>query len=201
VHDAFHSTGFEIARNMVLFLALVFWLGLAFWVFRDARRRVDDPWLVGTATLLALVAPYVGAVVYLLFRPPEILDDVRARDLELRALEERLVRRTPHCPVCRAEVEPGYLVCPVCTTRLRQPCASCSAPLEPLWQTCPYCATPVGGTLTQLEPPAEDLEAQLTAEAAASGKAAARARPARAPKKAKAKTGARGSEPSRPRGR
>src|SRR3954466_493805 len=87
--DIFHSTAFDVARNLTLFLAVVFWLGLAYWVYRDARRRVDDPWLVGTATLLALVVPYAGAVVYLLFRAPETLDDVRSRELELRALEER----------------------------------------------------------------------------------------------------------------
>ena len=27
-----------------------------------------------------------------------------------------------HCPVCRAEVDENFLVCPVCTTRLRQAC-------------------------------------------------------------------------------
>ncbi len=36
-----------------------------------------------------------------------------------------------------------FLVCPVCTTRLKQACASCGAPLEPLWQVCPYCETPI----------------------------------------------------------
>ena len=48
----FHSTAFEVARNLTLFFVVLLWLGLAFWVHRDARRRIDDPWLVGTATLL-----------------------------------------------------------------------------------------------------------------------------------------------------
>ena len=30
--------------------------------------------------------------------------------------------RDLHCPVCRAEVEATYLVCPVCTTKLKQAC-------------------------------------------------------------------------------
>ena len=178
MHDALHSTAVEVVRNTVVFLAIVFWLGLAYWVFRDARRRIDDPWLVATATLLGLLAPYLGAVIYLLFRPPETLADVRARDVELRALEERLGRRSPECPLCHAGLEPTFLVCPVCTTRLKQACSSCSAPLEPLWQACPYCATRVGGTVEQIEPAAPDLDAALTAEAGATartnGKAASK---------------------------
>jgi predicted amidophosphoribosyltransferase len=45
--------------------------------------------------------------------------------------------------VCRAAVEPEFLVCPVCTTKLKQACVSCKAPLEPLWQVCPFCETPI----------------------------------------------------------
>jgi hypothetical protein len=159
VHGLLHSTAFDVARNVVLVLAVVFWLGLAYSVSRDARRRVDDPWLVGTATLLALAVPYVGAAVYLLFRAPETLDDVHARALEVRALEQRIGIRTPHCPVCRTDVDPSFLVCPVCTTQLKQPCKSCSAALDASWQTCPYCATPV---IVEV-----DLDATLTAEAVA----------------------------------
>ena len=47
------------------------------------------------------------------------------------------------CSVCGCEVEPDFLVCPVCTTKLRPPCTECSKPLEPAWQVRPYCATPV----------------------------------------------------------
>jgi hypothetical protein len=158
LHDAFHSTAFVVARNLTVFLALIFWLALAFWVFKDARRRIDDPWLVGVATLLGLVPPYVGPLVYMLFRPAETIEDVRARRTELRALEEHLGRRRPACPRCRAVVEPDYLVCPVCVTQLKQPCTGCGAPLEPLWQACPYCARPfVAAGL--------DVDAALSAEA------------------------------------
>ena len=124
---------------------------------RDARRRIRDPFLVFVATLLGLAPPYIGPVVYLLFRPSETIADVRSRRAELRALEQQLTRSQPACPVCNSPVEPDFLACPVCTTMLREPCAACKTPLEPLWQLCPYCLTPVG--------PAEmDLDAALTAE-------------------------------------
>jgi Double zinc ribbon len=123
----------------------VFWLALAYWTFKDARRRIADPWLVGMATLLGLV-PILGTLVYMLFRPPEYLEDVRERDLEIKAMEARLSHRELRCPVCRSTVDASFLVCPVCTTRLKQACTNCRAPLEPLWQVCPFCETPIDPT-------------------------------------------------------
>lgn len=157
----FHSTAFEVARTLGLFLVAVIWLGLAYRVYRDARRRVDDSWLVGTATLVGLV-PFAGPLVYLLFRPPETLADVRAREIEVRTLQTRLRARPPACPVCRSAIQADFLLCPVCTTQLKQPCVKCATPLEPLWQACPYCATPVGAQVERL-----DVDAALTAEAVA----------------------------------
>lgn len=185
VHDLFHSTAFQVARNVTLFFVVLFWLGLAYWVHRDARRRIDDSWLVGTATLLGLV-PFVGPLVYLLFRPPETLEDAHARRAEIDALEWQLLKRAPHCPVCHAEVEAAFLVCPVCTTTLKEPCAACAKPLDRLWQACPYCATAVERGATR--PAAFDLDSALTAEALVHGSSgrprAGRARRASAAKRA-----------------
>ena len=140
--DFFDSGTWIFLRDLLLVFAVVFWLAIAYWVFKDARRRIESPWLVGAATLLGLV-PFFGVVIYLLFRPPEYLEEVRERELEIRAMEETLSLQELRCPVCRAQVDPSFLVCPVCTTRLRQACESCKAPLEPLWQICPYCETPI----------------------------------------------------------
>jgi Double zinc ribbon len=146
LHDFFNSGTWLVIRNLTIFFVVVFWLAVGYWVYKDARRRIDDPWLVTMATILGLVPPFVGALVYMLFRPPEYLEDVRERELEIRAMEERLSLRDLQCPVCRAEVEPSFLVCPVCTTRLKQPCANCNQPLEAMWQVCPYCEKPVEST-------------------------------------------------------
>ena len=142
IFSFFSSGTWAVIRNLTLFFVGVFWLATAFWVYKDARRRIEDPWLVGMATILGLVPPFLGALIYMFFRPPEYLDDVRESELEIRAIEQRL-RSREHCPVCRAEVESSYLMCPVCTTKLRQACTSCKAPLEPLWQVCPFCETPI----------------------------------------------------------
>jgi hypothetical protein len=143
VHDFFHSSTWYVMRNLFVFFVVVFWIATVYWVYKDARRRIADPILVWVFTAVGVV-PFIGPLIYMLFRPPEYLEDVRERELEIRAIETRLGARELHCPVCRAEIEGDFLVCPVCTTKLRQPCLNCGRPLERLWQVCPYCETPIG---------------------------------------------------------
>jgi Double zinc ribbon len=140
-----------LLRNLGLAFVVILWLATAFWTFKDARRRIGDPWLVALATVLGFVLPFVGPVIYMFFRPPEYLDDVHERRLEIKAMEQRLEDLDRRCPVCRARVEPNYLVCPVCTTRLKQSCGTCGQPLDALWQVCPHCATPIANALPALE--------------------------------------------------
>ena len=143
VHNFFHSATWALIEAALVLLVLVFWGATVFWVWKDARRRIEDMLLVRAATLLGAIPPFIGPLVYMLFRPPEYLDDVRERELEIRAIESRLGGHNLHCTVCGCAVDPDFLVCPVCTTKLRQACTECSRPLEPSWQVCPYCATPI----------------------------------------------------------
>ncbi len=158
----FDSNTWILARNLAGFLVVVFWLTTAFWVFKDARRRIEDPWLVGMAAVLGLVPPFIGPIVYLFLRPPESIEERRDRELDNRALEERLAEHDLRCPVCRGQVDSSYLVCPVCTTRLKQACSSCGAPLEAIWQACPYCAEPVPPSAALGEEPLQPLRARRT---------------------------------------
>ena len=140
--DFFDSEEWLVIRNVTLFFVVVFWLASAYWVYKDARRRIDDPWLLAMAVALGIFPPFVGPLLYMLFRPPEYLEDIRERDLEIRAMEDSM-DVAERCPVCRAAIEPTFLACPVCTTKLKDSCRRCKAPLEPLWQMCPFCETPV----------------------------------------------------------
>jgi hypothetical protein len=149
-HDFFNSGAWFVIRNLLIFFALVFWAATVWWIYKDAKRRIEDPWLVGVSCLLGVVVPFFGPFIYMLFRPPEYLDDVRERELEISAMEDRLVKRDLHCPVCRTEVDASFLVCPICTTKLKQACVTCKQPLEALWQVCPYCETPVEPTAVAL---------------------------------------------------
>jgi len=145
--SSFFSSGtWFVIRNLLIFFGLVIWIATLYWIYKDAKRRIEDGWFVTMAVLLGVVVPFFGPFIYMLFRPPEYLEDVRERELEIKAMEERLSRRDLYCPVCRAEVGADFLVCPVCTTKLKQACVNCKAPLEALWQVCPYCETPVEPT-------------------------------------------------------
>lgn len=76
----------------------------------------------------------------MIVRPPEYLDDIRERELEMQAAEARLADMNyTLCPHCDYEVEKDFLRCPTCLRKLRDPCGSCGRPLDPAWKICPYC--------------------------------------------------------------
>src|SRR6185437_10809800 len=66
---SFISSGTSHAvLNGLLFFAFVLWLCLGFWTYKDAKRRMEDPLFVGLSVLVALVIPYLGPFIYMLFR-------------------------------------------------------------------------------------------------------------------------------------
>jgi hypothetical protein len=139
-----HNSALNLAVELVILFLVVIWLALVYWTFADARRRIADPLLIGCATLASLF-PFVGTIVYMIVRPPEYLDDVRERELEMQAAEARLAELGYHlCPHCDFEVEKDYLRCPNCMRKLKDPCQSCGRPLDPSWKLCPFCEVEVG---------------------------------------------------------
>jgi Double zinc ribbon len=139
----------NLAVNVLILVLVVIWLALVYWTYADARRRIGDPLLVACATAASLF-PFVGTVVYLIVRPPEYLEDVRERELEIQAAEARLQSmQHQHCQHCGFEVESDFLRCPSCLRRLKEPCSVCSKPLDPRWKICPYCEAEVGQAATE----------------------------------------------------
>jgi Double zinc ribbon len=168
------NDGLNLAVNLLLLFLVVIWLALVYWTFADARRRIADPMLVGCATAASLF-PFVGTIIYLIVRPPEYLEDVRERDLEIAAAQARLESiEHLHCQYCGFEVEKAFLRCPSCLRRLKEPCVVCGKPLDPRWKICPYCEAEVG------QAPAEVRRRPRRAAAAAAGGGAAAPRPASA---------------------
>ena len=159
VHDFFSSGTWQVIRNLLIFFLIVFWLAVGYWVYKDAKRRIEDPVLIAMAVVLGLVPPFIGALVYMLFRPPEYLEDVRERELEIKAMERRLGADSV-CPYCRNPAEASFLSCPHCGTKLKQACRRCKAPLEPSWRLCPYCET----ATVQTPPTAERTRRESTTE-------------------------------------
>jgi hypothetical protein len=133
----------NLAVNLLLLVLVVVWLSLVYWTFADARRRIADPVLIGTATIASLI-PFIGTIVYTILRPPEFLADAREREIETQASELRMRHLTAQsCPRCEHPIERSWLRCPECRQRLKDPCVSCNRPVDPRWALCPYCETPL----------------------------------------------------------
>jgi hypothetical protein len=97
------------------------YVATAFFVWRDARRRSDSVLFQLFALILGFVPPFLGALVYLMVRPPTTLDQERQLALEEQAILE----------VDRDEI-------------VQRPCPSCDRVLRLGWPVCPYCAEEVG---------------------------------------------------------
>ncbi|MBI2683855.1 MAG: zinc ribbon domain-containing protein [Actinobacteria bacterium] len=135
----FNSGLWQFALVLIGLFVVALWLGLAYWTNRDARLRVASAGAVMAFTILALVMPFLGAVLYVVLRPQEYLTDARERVLGLEALERQSYGA--YCPDCDHRIERDYLACPSCLRKLRDPCVRCSRPLDPRWKICPYCET------------------------------------------------------------
>lgn len=137
--------------------------GMAIWTFRDIRARSRDVLAQILATLMVLVLPVVGLVVYLMLRPRETLDEAYEHSLEQEALLQA-IEEPEECPGCGQRVEGAFLYCPDCHTRLKKACSECSKPLRLHWSLCPYCGASV---VPQPVEPASSAREHLTPEAVA----------------------------------
>jgi Double zinc ribbon len=137
------SSGLNLVIDLLILFIVVLYLSLIYWTYADAKRRIEDPILVVCATAASLF-PFVGTIVYMILRPPEYLEDVRERELEVQAAEARL-HEFDHslCPHCDYRVERDFVRCPSCLRKLKERCVSCSRPLDQAWTICPYCETEV----------------------------------------------------------
>jgi RNA polymerase subunit RPABC4/transcription elongation factor Spt4 len=124
--------------------ALLLWLSIIVWVYRDIRERTRDLGLQVLAVFVVMMFfpgfNIPGLALYLMLRPRESLEEAYARSLE----EEALLREIGDegmCPSCRRFVEKGWRLCPFCATQLKDVCSRCEQLLSFNWVACPYCGT------------------------------------------------------------
>ena len=162
-----NSSGLNLAIDLLGLFLVVLYASLVYWTYADARRRILDPMLVGCAVVVSLF-PFVGTVVYIILRPPEYLEDVRERELEMQAAEVRL-QQLDHtvCPHCDHHIERDFLRCPSCMRKLKERCSSCQRPLERTWPICPYCEAEVPGAAKARRPARKRERSETSAPVAA----------------------------------
>ncbi len=117
---------------------VAFSVGLILWVLRDIRSRTRDVLVQIMALLMVIVFNIPGLLLYYLLRPGETLSDAYERSLEEEAILQGLEDRTA-CPGCKQTIQPDFLLCPHCSTKLKKQCASCGKLLNLKWNVCPYC--------------------------------------------------------------
>jgi RNA polymerase subunit RPABC4/transcription elongation factor Spt4 len=152
-----------IARLFQIFLALAgayllaLWFALAVWTYRDITSRSTNPIVQIFSTLIVVLFFAPGAIIYLILRPRETLDEAFQRSMEEEYLVQDL-EEFPLCPSCRRAVREDFVFCPNCHVELRHACASCRRLIDLRWDLCPYCgadqyaAAPVLTELTRDEP-------------------------------------------------
>jgi len=142
------SSGLNLAIDLLILFVAVLYFAAIYWTYADARRRIEDPMLIGCAFVVSLF-PFVGPIVYMVVRPPEYLEDVRQRELETQAAEARVRElEQSSCPHCSYRIDAEFIRCPSCLRKLKERCSNCSRPLDRAWTICPYCEADVPGIAT-----------------------------------------------------
>lgn len=119
---------------------VAFTIALTVWTFRDIRSRSREIFAQLLASLLVLLFNLPGLLLYYLMRPKETLAESYERALAEEALLQDIEEKQS-CPGCKQPIQPDYMVCPNCHTKLRKPCVNCGKLLHLKWNLCPYCGT------------------------------------------------------------
>lgn len=125
----------------IIFVLIIIWLSFVYWTYRDTRLRNNSITAAIFWALIVFLFNFLGLIIYLILRPPEYIEDVRERDLEIERMQLLLDANLSGCPSCGNKVTPDFLICPHCRKKLKNPCISCGKPLEFNWKVCPYCRT------------------------------------------------------------
>lgn len=144
----FDSPVWSFIKYMLYAFLVLMWLALTVWVYNDARRRNNAPGYPRLMAAIALLIPFFGPLLYIAVRPSETLDEQKDRELETLALTREAALR---CGDCGFPTEPGYLICPSCQRKLKEPCPRCSRPIDPRWTACPWCEHQVTNPLLRTD--------------------------------------------------
>lgn len=106
-----------LAVSSVMFIVILALFLMAYFVYKDSKKRGMNPWL--WLLIVVYAQPPIGFIIYLVVR------------------QEKKV--LGYCKSCGKQVENNFTVCPHCGTELKDRCPNCQKAIEDQWNVCPYC--------------------------------------------------------------
>lgn len=121
---------------------VVLWLAAAYWAFRDMQLRTENPiapYLVSAFVIVFTPILFPAAIfAYRIVRPQERIGEIYERNLAEEAMLAE-VEAIRHCPTCDRRVDPDWIICPTCRTRLNRVCPNCARLVGMDWSLCAWC--------------------------------------------------------------
>lgn len=132
----------KLGIQLTVLYWILLWLAAAYWAFRDMQGRSDNalaPYLAAAFIIVFTPILFPLAVfTYRIVRPQERIGDVYERNLAEEAMLAE-IEAIPHCPTCDRRVEPAWIICPTCRTRLNRVCPNCTRLVGLDWSLCAWC--------------------------------------------------------------
>lgn len=126
-------------------LAGILWLYIALMIYKDAEHRYREGakskyyWIV-----VAILLGPVGWLLYLALRPVVDLDESYLQRVEERYLSFES-RGLGYCAKCGNAVDPDFLFCTSCGSKIRERCKKCEHIVEKVYAYCPACGAKMRG--------------------------------------------------------
>ena len=142
VGSIFDNPVIQLGGKVLVAYWVILWLAAAYWAFRDMQSRSDNalaPYLA--ATFIIVFTPIVfplAVFTYRIVRPQERIGDVYERNLAEEAMLAE-IEAIQHCPSCDRRVDPNWIICPTCRTRLNRVCPNCNRLVGLDWSLCAWC--------------------------------------------------------------
>ncbi|HEY4227678.1 MAG TPA: zinc ribbon domain-containing protein [Candidatus Limnocylindrales bacterium] len=142
VGSIFDNPVIKLGIQLTVIYWILLWLAASYWAFRDMQVRSDNPLAPYLASAFIIVfTPLLfplAVFTYRIVRPQERIGDVYERNLAEEAMLAE-IEAIPHCPTCDRRVEPAWIICPTCRTRLNRVCPNCTRLVGLDWSLCAWC--------------------------------------------------------------
>ena len=141
IGSIFDNPVIQLGFKFVLFYLAFLWLAAAYWAFRDMQGRSANPlapYLAAAFIIVSLPVFPFAVYAYRIVRPQERIGDVYERNLAEEAMLAE-IEAIPHCPSCDRRVDPAWIICPTCRTRLNRVCPNCTRLVGLDWSLCAWC--------------------------------------------------------------